>query len=134
MARKIPLGINIISIIILISGIVSLLAGVVMLGLYFATPVIPDGLSFMTYLSPVILILGIILMIFAIFRFIVFSALRKGRKWAYVLVLVIEILSLLVALINIIMGNYAVTLSLLISAIIVSYLIFSKKVRRYYNV
>jgi len=134
MGKKLPLGINIISILILISGILTFLIGVFFTIGYFAINTVKEVLpEILTVMSPILLVLGIVLILFGIFRFILFSALRKGRNWARWFIIIVESLTILGGIMSIISGNYAISISVIISGVIVGYLIFSKKVKRFYR-
>lgn len=121
MSKKIPLGISIISFFILISAIFSIIAG---LFIITRTGNLPNS---------VFLGLGVLLLVIGIVRFFIYSGLRKGKNWARFLIIGVESLSIISSLISLIMGEWVVILSMTISIVIVSYLVFSKKVRRYFR-
>ncbi len=127
-SRKIPLGVNIISILILIIGILNIIIG----SLAIAGGSLL-GVTELEILGAFILIMGISILAIGIIELIIFFSLRKGKNWARIVIIVLEIITIIFALISIFSGGFISLIPLVIAGVIAGYLIFSKKARRFFK-
>ena len=74
---------------------------------------------------------GIILIIISVIMFILAFYLRKTKKWAKITTIILSIFVLIISLLSLTQGNTSLfnILSLIISALIASYLLFNRQVK-----
>jgi len=124
MAKGVPTGVKIISVLYYIGAVFSLIAGIVAFaGGAFFTTVLPK------FIAGIAAIAGIVFIILAVLGFFIARGLWKGQNWARILAIVFAILGVISALIAIISGGYQGIVSLVINAIIGYYLWFNKGVK-----
>lgn len=131
MPRKIPLGVNIISIFIIITSILGIIASLSLIALGIA--------SGFGLVAPLLLIIGIGLLLIALVKLVIAFKLRKGKNWARIVIIIIGILAIVLNIINL-FGEEITTftmitfsINILFDTIIVLYLLLSKKVRRFFR-
>ncbi len=132
MAR--PLGVTIISILVLISAILLIIGGTLL-------SISGIGLGFISGVGFLFLIPGIIMLVVGIIYIIIFKALRKGKNWARIVLIILGSIAIILNIINgiqaLIVGDflsliYPIIL-IILQGIIVGYLLFSKTARRFFS-
>ncbi|HLC62894.1 MAG TPA: DUF2127 domain-containing protein [Candidatus Nanoarchaeia archaeon] len=131
MAKNIPLGVKIISVIYWISaGLLALLGLLMML---FSSS-INEVLSLMLIGLPswAFIVLGLFLVGLGILSFFIARGLWKGRQWAFTLAILFAVLGIINDIVNLILGkiNWQLIIGLVFNVIVFSYLAFNKDVRK----
>jgi hypothetical protein len=106
------MGVTILAILTILSGIAMLLAG---LGIAALGTVL-------IFLAPLGIFFGGILIILGIVSFIVAGGLLQGRGWAWSGTLVISIISIIIGIASLAAGNGGSIISVIISGVVIYYL------------
>jgi hypothetical protein len=106
------MGVTILAILTILSGIAMLLAG---LGIAALGTVL-------IFLAPLGIFFGGILIILGIVSFIVAGGLLQGRGWAWTGTLVISIISIIIGIASLAAGNGGSIISVIISGVVIYYL------------
>ena len=128
---NVPTGVKIISVLHYICAVILLLLGILsiiasayvgsLLGAFTA------GLGFLG--TGLFIILGIIMIGFAVLSFFIGRGLWKAQPWARIVAIILTILGVLSAILNITKGEWGSIVSLVINGLIGGYLLFSQKVK-----
>ena len=130
MQKEIPLGVKIIAVLNYIGGGVGILGGI-----FFIIAAFAFGLSQIPFLGSlgtfVFIAAGIIVMGMGVLSIFIGRGLWKGKNWARVVTIIFSIMGVLMVIIYIVMGGGILTniVTLLYSAVVGGYLLFSKKVK-----
>ena len=119
MQRDRPIGITIIAILMIISGILFIIGGI--------------GLTALSVLSLAFLAGGIGTIILGIASLVVAWGLLKGAGWAWIITLIITIISIIVNIVSLFAsGNTAQIIGIIINGIIIYYL-YRPNVKAYFG-
>ncbi|MEP6577152.1 MAG: hypothetical protein ABJB85_12055 [Nitrososphaerota archaeon] len=118
MEKNRPIGITIIAILMVISGILFIIGGV--------------GLTALGVLSLVFLAGGIGSIILGIASLVVAWGLLKGAGWAWIVTLIITVISIIVNIASLAGGNTANIIGIIINGIIIYYL-YRPNVKSYFG-
>jgi hypothetical protein len=118
MQRDRPIGITIIAILMIISGILFIIGGI--------------GLTALSVLSLAFLAGGIGTIILGIASLVVAWGLLKGAGWAWIITLIITIISIIVNIVHLASGNTAQIIGIIINGIIIYYL-YRPNVKAYFG-
>lgn len=118
MQRDRPIGITIIAILMIISGIIFIISGI--------------GLTALSVLSLAFLAGGIGTIILGIACLVVAWGLLKGAGWAWIITLIITIISIVVNIVHLASGNTASIIGIIINGIIIYYL-YRPNVKSYFG-
>ena len=134
-----PLGVTVIAILNIISGIVMILAGI---GLAAAGAILPamtsidpnaqGQLAVAGFLGVAGAFLGGIMIILGIISFIVAWGLLKGKAWAWIVTVILSVISIIIAIISLFGGNFGSIISIIISGVIIYYM-FRPHVKAYFG-
>ena len=133
---SVPVGAKIISVFYYIGAVFGILAGIMFLigaGLIasVAEQLFP---GFGVLGSSISLIVGIVILVFAILNFFIGRGLWKGRNWARIVVIIFSVTGLLGGIFYIVQGNLLNGIvSTFISGLIAGYLLFSKSVKEAFS-
>ena len=118
--RKRPLGVTIVAILMIINGIILIAAGIggITVGAAMDIPLI--GVS-----SGVLVALGIAAIIVA-------WGLIKGKGWAWIVTVILSIISIIMSIIAIAGGNFGSIINLVISGVILYYM-YRPEVKAYFG-
>ncbi len=116
--RNRPIGITIIAILMIISGILFIVGGI--------------GFTALAILSLVFLVGGIGFILLGIASLVVSWGLLKGAGWAWIITLIITIISIIVNVASIVGGNTASIVGIIINGIIIYYL-YRPNVKSYFG-
>jgi hypothetical protein len=116
MQRNRPLGVTIIAILAVLGGIGSLLSGFTILAI---VPILG-------------IILGGILIIIGLAYFAVAYGLWKGLSWAWVITLIVSVISIIVGIGSIVVGNVGSLFHVIVNAIVIYYL-YRPNVKAYFG-
>jgi hypothetical protein len=119
-SRKRPLGVTIVAILMIINGIILIAGGIggVTVGGLMGIPLI--GVA-----SGVLIALGIAALIVA-------WGLIKGKGWAWIVTVILSIISIIMSIIAIVGGNFASIINLVISGAILYYM-YRPQVKAYFG-
>lgn len=118
MERNRPIGITIIAILMIISGILFIIGGI--------------GLTALGVISLAFLAGGIGSIILGIASLVVAWGLLKGAGWAWIITLIITIISIIVNIASLAGGNTANIIGIIINGIIIYYL-YRPNVKAYFG-
>jgi hypothetical protein len=118
MQRDRPIGITIIAILMIISGIFFIIGGI--------------GFTALSVLSLAFLAGGIGSIILGIASLVVAWGLLKGAGWAWIITLIITIISIIANIISLFGGNTASIIGIIIEGIIIYYL-YRPNVKSYFG-
>ena len=118
MQRDRPIGITIIAILMIISGIFFIIGGI--------------GFTALSVLSLAFLAGGIGSIILGIASLVVAWGLLKGAGWAWIITLIITIISIIANIISLVGGNTASIIGIIIEGIIIYYL-YRPNVKSYFG-
>ncbi len=134
-----PLGVTIIAILNIISGIVMLFAGI---GLAAASSFIPaistidpnaaGQMALVGLAGGAGVAVGAILIALGIVSFVVAWGLLKGRGWAWIVTIILSIISLIVGVISLIGGNVGSIVNVAIAGVIIYYM-YRPHVKAYFG-
>lgn len=134
-----PTGVTIIAILNIISGIVMLFAGIGLAAFSSLVPTIstldPSAsgqLALAGLFGGVGFVIGGILIALGIVSFIVAWGLLGGRGWAWIVTIVLSIISLVVSAISLAGGNVGSIVNLIISGVIIYYM-YRPHVKAYFG-
>jgi len=106
------MGVTILALLNILSGLVMLLVGLGIAVLGVA----------LVFLAPIGIFFGGILVILGIMSFIVAGGLLQGRGWAWTATLALSIISIVIGIASLVTGNAGSIISMIISAVIIYYL------------
>lgn len=118
--RKRPLGVTIVAILMIINGIILIASGV---GGVTAGAVM--GIPFVGVASSVLIALGIATLIIA-------WGLITGKGWAWIVTVILSIISIIMSIIAIAGGNFGAIINLIISGVILYYM-YRPDVKAYFG-
>lgn len=129
-----PLGVTLISILVLISAILLIIGGI-------ALSITAIGLGAFNASLLLLLIPGIFSIILGIIYIIVFKSLRAGKNWARILMIILGSISIILNSISIVSALISGELlaiasplpGLILQGIIVGYLLFSKRAKSFFR-
>lgn len=136
MAR--PLGVTIIAILLIISGIVMIIGGAGAVAIAPFLPPLAQTEDMMTdaiseaLLSVTAIITGIILLALGIAALFIAYGLIKGRGWAWTAAVVLSIIVVIMSVVSIVTGNIGSIISLAINGVILYYL-YRPHVKAYFG-
>ena len=118
--RKRPLGVTIVAILMIINGIILIAGGIggVSVGAAMGIPLIGAA-------SGVLVALGIAALIVA-------WGLIKGKGWAWIVTVILSIISIIMSIIAIAGGNFGAVINLVISGVILYYM-YRPEVKAYFG-
>jgi len=116
-----PIGVTILTVLEIIVGIIDILIGFLLLGVYvFALAFV--GMGFSTAFAFLLIPLAIASFLFGIISFVLAYGLWKGRPWAWLATMIISIIGLIVGVVVLIFGNLASILPIIFYGLIILYL------------
>ena len=118
MERNRPIGITIIAILMIISGILFIIGGI--------------GFTALGVVSIAFLAGGIGSIILGIASLVVAWGLLKGAGWAWIITLIITIISIIANIVSLVSGNTASIIGIIIEGIIIYYL-YRPNVKSYFG-
>jgi hypothetical protein len=107
-----PMGVTILAVLNIISGIIMLLIGLGVAALGVV----------LVFFAPIGIFFGGIFVILGIVSFIVAGGLLQGRGWAWTATLVLSIISIVIGIASLAAGNAGSIISVIISGVIIYYL------------
>lgn len=118
--RKRPLGVTIVAILMIINGLILIAGGIggVSVGAVMGIPLIGAA-------SGVLVALGIAALIVA-------WGLIKGKGWAWIVTVILSIISIIMSIIAIAGGNFGAVINLVISGVILYYM-YRPEVKAYFG-
>jgi hypothetical protein len=121
------MGVTILAILNIISGIIMLVGGLALVAAGSLLPLLSMQSSELSGLpswliGTAAIAIGATIIILGILSFIVAYGLLKGMGWAWTLTVVLSIISIVLNVISLISGNFGGIVSIIISAIILYYL------------
>lgn len=123
----VPTGVKIISVLYYIGAVFEVIFGIL---LFVGAGALKTKFPILAVLGPFLVVGGIILLGLAVLSFFVGRGLWKGQKWARIVAIIFAALGVLLAIIGMLQGNIAGNiLSLVVSAAIGGYLLFSSSVK-----
>ena len=129
MAKNVPTGVKIISVLDYIGAAILVILGLLFIfggGALAASIPIIGALG-----GAFFIVIGIVFVAFAVLAFFVARGLWKAQKWAWIVSIIIACLGVLSALISMIQGNVTGNIfNLVVNGVIGAYLIFSKAVKQ----
>lgn len=132
---NIPTGVKVIAILEYVYAVLFLLSALaVFIYTYFVNwSLIYQGMYAGMSAEVLIALTGIILLIFAAFSFVIGRGLWKGRNWARILEIVFSIIGVSSSFILVVNGALWGFGELIVDGIIVSYLLFNRNVKSFFN-
>ncbi|MFA5992397.1 MAG: hypothetical protein WC796_01680 [Candidatus Pacearchaeota archaeon] len=146
---KPPISVKIISILTYVSAILSILFGLVMVvgsilgaslisyvGMQRLIDLVPGLTLAQSIIGPALLVLmflGFIAIVVGVIEFLVGAGLWKGKKWAYVLAVVIVLLAFIKNLLLLFVSPAAGIAGVIIYGVIGYFLLFDKRTRNYFS-
>ena len=134
-----PLGVTIIAILNIISGIVMLFAG---FGLAAASSLVPTistidpnaagQMAIASLAGGAATAIGAILIVLGIISFIVAWGLLKARGWAWIVTIILSIISLVIGVISLVGGNIGSIVNIVIAGVIIYYM-YRPHVKAYFG-
>jgi lysylphosphatidylglycerol synthetase-like protein (DUF2156 family) len=126
-----PLGVTIISILMIISGIVSIVSGLIgVVGALSLSTISPQ--SDVATLSIGLMGVSIFIIILGVATLAIAWGLLKGKRWAWIITVIISIISILLSIIGIAMGGYYQVITLILYGVILYYL-YKTDVKTYFG-
>lgn len=137
--KNVPALVKVLSVLYIIGAVVMVISGILLLvgagfiGAYAdqIAAAVPGGGGLMAAVgTAALIILGVLIIAFAVLCFFVGRGLWKAKSWARVTAIVLAIIGLLFAILGMAGGNISGNLfSLVINALIGGYLLFAKSVK-----
>ncbi len=130
MEGQMPLGVKIISVLYYIGAVLELLVAVLLFVGAGAVSKLPVLGALGALGAGLFVVFGVVFIGLAVLSFFVGRGLWKGQKWARIVAIIFAVLGILFALVGMVGGQIASNIvSLVISAAIGGYLLFSKDVK-----
>ncbi|MFX0212154.1 MAG: hypothetical protein ACFFDT_39640 [Candidatus Hodarchaeota archaeon] len=130
LAKTMPTGIKIISVLYYIGAVLSLLFGILLLIGAGAISTLVTEIPLLGFLGAGFLtVIAIIMIALAVLGFFIGRGLWKGQNWARIVAIIFAILGFISAIINLISAQWGSIISLVINGLIGYYLLFSKNVK-----
>ena len=129
---SVPTLVKVISVLYYIGAALSIIMALVMFFGAGAIDSIPgmDAMGGLTGIfSGLMIVLGVIMIGFAVLAFFIARGLWKGRNWARIVAIILAILGVLSAIISLVQGSWSNIIGLIIHGAIGGYLLFSKDVK-----
>ena len=134
-----PLGVTIIAILNVISGIIMLAGGAGLATLGSALPTMttvdPNAggqMALVGLLGGGAVAVGAVLIILGIVSFIVAWGLFKGKGWAWTVTLILSAISIIMGIVSLVGGNFGAIVNIIIAGIVIYYL-FRPHVKAYFG-
>ena len=125
--QHVPTGVKIISVLYYIGAVIELLLGI---ALFFGAGALKTKVPFLAFLGPFLIIGAVILIGIAVLSFFVGRGLWKAQKWSRIVAIAFAVLGVLLAIAGMVQGQIASNVvSLVISAAVGGYLLFSSEVK-----
>jgi len=126
--QPMPVGVKIISVLYYIGAALELLLAI---ALFIGAGTIASKIPLIGALgSGLFIIIGVVFIGLAVLSFFVGRGLWKGQKWARIVAIIFAVIGVLFALLGMVQGQFVSNIfSLVISAVIGGYLMFSKDVK-----
>jgi hypothetical protein len=149
-SKKIPTPIKIISILFYISAILSILSGILMVisGIAGTAIMAVLGVDKIIELIPgldvtkviigelflvTIIFGGIMALVIGILEYFIGRDLKKGKKWAYIVAVILVLLGLIKVIFALIINPLSAILGLIIYGVFGYYLLVNKKVKKFFS-
>lgn len=131
MAKHRPFGVSVISVIIIIQAILALLlAAVIAVGGTLISKLNIEGIA---ALGPIAMVVALFIGLIAIFQLILAFALRKGKQWARIFIIIVNSISIIMSIVTFAFLSVFSLVSLVINVIIVGYLLFDKDAKKFFR-
>jgi hypothetical protein len=130
-SSKIPVEVKVISVLYYVLAVLSLIFGILFLVGAGAIGEYTQQIPALAVLGTgLFIVLGIIVIAFAVLDFFIGRGLWKGKNWARIIAIIIAILGFISALLSLVDGQFLSIISLVIHGLIGGYLLFSKEVKK----
>ncbi len=116
-----PIGVTVLTILQIISGMINILIATLILAVYFLALAI-FGLFFSAAFGFFLIPLALLLFVFGIFSFILAYGLWTGRGWAWTASIILAVIGLAVGLLGLVFGGLANIATVILYALILVYL------------
>ncbi len=135
MAKKIPLGVKIISILYYILAVALVILGIgLLLGAGFISSLVSEIPVIQTLGAGLFVFAGIILILLSVLIFLLARGLWKGKSWARIVVIVLSAVGAFQSLMGIMQGDIANSVfNLAVNLIIFFYFLLNKNVRKAFS-
>jgi hypothetical protein len=137
--RSRPIGVTIIAILNIISGIIMLLGGIGLAAIGSVLPTMtavdPNAggqMALVGVLGGGGIAIGAVLIILGIISFIVAWGLLKGSGWAWTITIILSIISIIMGILSLVAGNFGSVVNIVIAGIIIYYL-FRPNVKAFFG-
>lgn len=121
--RKRPTGVTIIAVLTIIGGIIALIVGIALVALapLLSQLNVSDGSN--TFNDSIFMgMLGALLIVLGIASFVVAWGLLKGKGWAWIVAIILSIISIATSIISLVAGQGGSVGSIIINGVILYYL------------
>jgi len=130
MERARPLGVTIVAILMIIGGIILIVGGV--LGLFAGIAFSALDLSGIGAVVTAILAVSIIVIALGIVSLFVSWGLIKGKSWAWIITIILAIITVITSIVGIATGNVIQIIHLIVYGVIIYYM-YRPDVRSYFG-
>jgi hypothetical protein len=134
-----PLGVSIIAILNVISGIIMLIGGVGLAAVGSALPTMttvnPNAggqMALVGLLGGGAAAVGAVLIVLGIVSFIVAWGLFKGKGWAWTVTIILSAISVIMGIISLVGGNFGAVVNIIIAGVVIYYL-YRPHVKAYFG-
>jgi hypothetical protein len=134
-----PLGVSIIAILNVISGIIMLIGGVGLAAVGSALPTMttvdPNAggqMALVGLLGGGAAAVGAVLIVLGIVSFIVAWGLFKGKGWAWTVTIILSAISVIMGIVSLVGGNFGAIVNIIIAGVVIYYL-YRPHVKAYFG-
>jgi hypothetical protein len=134
-----PLGVSIIAILNVISGIIMLIGGVGLAAVGSALPTMttvnPNAggqMALVGLLGGGATAVGAVLIVLGIVSFIVAWGLFKGKGWAWTVTIILSAISVIMGIVSLVGGNFGAIVNIIIAGVVIYYL-YRPHVKAYFG-
>ncbi len=132
--RQVPIGVKIIAVLDYIGAVILAILGIFLI---FASASLTEYLvetieGIETFSAGIFIVMGIIMIAFAVLGFFVGRGLFRGEQWARIVEIIFAVLAVISSISTIVQGNasFSGIIELIIYLVIGAYLLFSKEVNK----
>lgn len=123
----VPTGVKVIAVLYYIVAGLSVLGAI---AFFFGAGFLADLIPILALFGGILIVVGIVILLFAVLDFFIGRGLWKAQKWARIVAIIFSILGIIGAIISLIQKDFTNIVTLIVHGLIAYYLIFNASVKQ----